>query len=483
MKARKLIPLLLLAVLFLSYTDSKAQVKIGGSPVTPINASSILHIDDSSKGFLMPVMNVTRRDAITSPAEGLLIYNKTSNNINLFSSGAWRGLNTDTSEWKFDTASKRVYLIRSLAVGDTTFYDTTSHKFFFGDRRIYTNSLNQDIPAEAFGGKSTFKATASKSSRDSATAATSALLAMYEIDNSDQTFTNGSYSAISAITTVNPKSFQKPFITGISNNTLNAGNDTAFQQVGFGNFTTNRSVAYTEATYGIQNQQTISAQNTGNFGTIFGISNIANRSVTATGRILGSYYGYYNVMTSAVATRIDGPSYGIYLSNAAGALGGNYAIYTNAGRNRFGDSVLIGLSTVPRAFVDINNTSSMIIPTGNTAQRPVTGVIGMTRFNTDNGGNPETYNGAQWVGTIRNTTSIDIPSILPGASFTTTITVNGATTGSSVSISPTNALAAGLVIAYARVSAVNTVEVRFTLLPSATGVDPAPENYYIRVMQ
>jgi hypothetical protein len=306
---------------------------------------------------------------------------------------------------------------------------------------------------------------------------------MYEVDNADMTFTGGSYSAISAITTVNPKSFQKPFITGISNNTLNAGNDTAFQQVGLGNFITNRSVAYTETTYGIQNQQTISTQNTGNFGTIFGISNVISRSAAATGRIQGNYYGYYNIVTSAVASRVDGTSYGIFLSNASGAAGGNYAIYTNAGRNRFGDSVVIGAATVPRAFVDINNTSSMIIPTGTIVQRPVSGVIGMTRFNTDNGGYPETYNGAQWVGTIRSTLLIDIPLISPGTSFTTTLTVNGATTGSSVSISPTNALAAGLVIAYARVSAANSVEVRFYLLPGFTAVDPAAENYYIRVMQ
>lgn len=484
MKAPVLVTRLPLAVFVLLSFCSNAQVKIGGSPATPINPSSILHIDDSSKGFLMPVMNVSRRNAITSPAEGLLIYNTTSKNVNLFSNGAWRGLNTDTLEWKFDTASKRVNLLRTFTVGDTTFYDTTSHKFFFGDRRTYTNSLNQDFAAEGFGGKSTFKATASKSSRDSATAATSALLAMYEVDNADMTFTNGSYSAISAITTINPKSFQKPFITGISNNTLNAGNDTAFQLVGIGNFVTNRSVAYTETTFGLQNQQTISAQNTGNIGTIYGIYNSITRSSLAAGRIQGSYYGYYNVVPASVATRVDGPSYGIFLSNAAGAAGGNYAIFTNAGRNRFGDSVVIGSSTVPRAFVDINNPTSMIIPTGNTSQRPVSTFVGMTRFNTDNGGMIEAFNGSQWLGMgiIRNTTGIDIPSVAAGGFYTATLTITGAVVGSSVDVSPTNALPDGILIAWSRVSAANTIEIRFKSV-AAVPVDPPLDNFNIRIIQ
>lgn len=476
----------ILVPIFFLHNISQSQVKIGGSPSTPINASSILHIDDSSKGFLMPVMNVTRRDAIVSPAEGLLIYNKSSNNINLFSSGSWRGVNTDTSEWKFDTASKRVYLVRAKALNDTVYYDTSSHKFNFTDKFIYTNSLNQDIPADAFGGKFLFKATASKS-RDSITAATSALIAMYEADNdADMAFTGGNYSAISAITTVNPKAFQKPnSIVGISNNTLNAGNDTAFFIAGTTNVVNNRSIGYTDLTYGIQNQISISAQNTGNFGTVYGISNVATRSAAATGRIQGNYYGYYNVTPSAVASRVDGTAYGIFLSNAPGAALGNYAIFTNTGRNRFGDSVLIGSATVPRAFVDINNTSSMIIPTGSTAQRPVAGVIGMFRYNVDNA-TPEAYTGTAWINVknpvIASTATLDPPLIANNTTGTVNYTFTGVALGNTVTISPAAALPSGVVIAWANISAANQVTIGFANF-SGTSIDLPAQTFYIKVVQ
>jgi hypothetical protein len=475
--------LLLSAVLVFFSFNIIAQVKIGGNPSGPVHSSAILQLDDSTKGLLLPVLTTTYRDAIASPANGLLIYNKTIGALNLYSAGTWKTMNMDTSEWKFDTASKRLYLTKGLLVGDSTFYDTTSHKFIFSDRRTYTNSLNQDFPSEVFGGKYTFKATTSKSSRDSATTASSALLAIYEVDNGDVN-KNDVYNGITAITTVNPKAFQKPAqVTGISNSALHAGNDTAFGLVGLNNAVYPNGIGYTEELYGIVNTPRLGPGSSGKVGTMYGIFNVSSRSAASTSRINTNFYGYYGQLSSSLSTRIDGTSYGIYISNAAGAALGNYAIYTNTGRNRFGDSVLISTSAqVPRAFVDINNTTSMIIPTGVTASRPVTGVTGMMRFNTENGGLLETYNGLAWAGTLRNTTSIDIPLISSGTGYTATVTVTGATVGSSVSVSPTNAMADGLIVSWARVSAANTVEVRFNLLYGAA-INPAPENYYIRVIQ
>jgi hypothetical protein len=476
--------LLVFSVVFVSFSMiTNAQVKIGGNPAGPVHPSAVLQLDDSTKGLLLPVVSTPYRDAIASPTNGLLIYNKTIGALNIYSSGVWKTINTDTSEWKFDTTSKRLYLTKGLLVGDSTFYDTTSHKFVFSDRRMYTNSLNQDVPAEVFGGKYTFKATASKSSLDSATTASSALLAMYEIDNGNVTI-NDSYNGITAITTVNPKAFQKPSqVTGIANSALHAGNDTAFALVGLSNSAYPNGIGYTEVLYGIINTPRLGPASSGQVGSMFGIYNVSSRSATSTSRISNNFYGYFGSLSSSLSTRIDGTSYGIFLNNAAGAALGNYAIYTNLGRNRFGDSVLISSSAqVPRAFVDINNTTSMIIPTGTTLQRPATGVTGMTRFNTDNGGLLETYNGLAWTGTIRSTISIDLPSISVGAGFTATVTVTGATVGSSVSVSPTTDLPDGLIISWAKVDALNSVKIHFNLLFGGP-VNPAPENYYIRVMQ
>jgi hypothetical protein len=470
--------------LFFFSMKTIAQVKIGGNPAGPVHPSAVLHLDDSTRGLLLPVMTTAFRNAIPTPTNGLIIYNKTTNALNMYSSNSWITINTDTSEWKFDTASKRVYLTKGLLVGDSTYYDTISHKFNFTDRQTYTNSLGQDIPSDAFRGKHTFKATASKSSRDSITTASSALLAMYEIDNANVTY-NDTYTGITAITTVNPKAFQKPSsVTGILNSALNAGNDTTFALMGINNSAYTNGIGYTDELYGIFNSPRISTASTGHIGTMFGIFNSSTRSAASPSRIKNNFYGYFGQLSSSLSTRIDGASYGIYLNNAAGAALGNYAIYTNAGRNRFGDSVLISNvgATVPRAFVDINNTTSMIIPTGATASRPVTGVTGMMRFNTDNGGLLETYNGAAWTGTIRSTIGIDIPLISAGTGYTASIAVAGATLGSSVSVSPTNALTDGLIISWSRVSAANTVEIRFNLLYGAA-IDPVIQNFYVRVMQ
>lgn len=50
----------------------------------------------------------------------------------------------------------------------------------------------------------------------------------------------------------------------------------------------------------------------------------------------------------------------------------------------------------PRAAFDVNSTSAMIVPVGNTVQRPNTPVPGMIRFNTTLG-KFEGYDGAAWV--------------------------------------------------------------------------------------
>jgi len=60
-----------------------------GSPVmaqTPQNAhaSAALEIDSTTKGFLPPRMTTTQRDAITTPAVGLIIYNTSTNKLNLY---------------------------------------------------------------------------------------------------------------------------------------------------------------------------------------------------------------------------------------------------------------------------------------------------------------------------------------------------------------------------------------------------------------
>ena len=80
-----------LSILFLLITQiTNAQVGIG--TVNP-EISSILDIHSTDKGFLMPRLTTEQRDAISSPATGLLIYNTTTSNFNFYNLG-WKDFNT-----------------------------------------------------------------------------------------------------------------------------------------------------------------------------------------------------------------------------------------------------------------------------------------------------------------------------------------------------------------------------------------------------
>ena len=60
----------------------------GGAAV----ASAALDIQSVTKGALLPRMTTLQRDAIVSPATGLLIFNTTSTELEVYSAGAWRAV-------------------------------------------------------------------------------------------------------------------------------------------------------------------------------------------------------------------------------------------------------------------------------------------------------------------------------------------------------------------------------------------------------
>jgi hypothetical protein len=63
------------------------RVLIGGTGLA--NASSILELSSTSQGFLPPRMTTTQINAISSPAEGLVIYNTTLSHLCCYQAGAW----------------------------------------------------------------------------------------------------------------------------------------------------------------------------------------------------------------------------------------------------------------------------------------------------------------------------------------------------------------------------------------------------------
>lgn len=59
-----------------------------GSQNTP-DASALLDVESTTKGALLPRMTTTQRDAIASPATGLLVYNTTTSKVNQYTGTAW----------------------------------------------------------------------------------------------------------------------------------------------------------------------------------------------------------------------------------------------------------------------------------------------------------------------------------------------------------------------------------------------------------
>ena len=65
--------------------------KVAIGTVDP-HTSSILHLVSTTKGFIPPRMTTAQRDAIGTPSSGLIIYNDSTNKINVYTGSAWEAV-------------------------------------------------------------------------------------------------------------------------------------------------------------------------------------------------------------------------------------------------------------------------------------------------------------------------------------------------------------------------------------------------------
>ncbi|MFN2430932.1 MAG: hypothetical protein ABR574_13010 [Cryomorphaceae bacterium] len=96
-------------VLLVSSICAFAQVKIGDNPNT-IDPASILEMEDTARGMLMPRMTTTQRDAISSPPDGLQVYNTTTSTVDVYRDNKWEA----TSYAKTDENMVYVYSLDDL---------------------------------------------------------------------------------------------------------------------------------------------------------------------------------------------------------------------------------------------------------------------------------------------------------------------------------------------------------------------------------
>jgi hypothetical protein len=71
---------------FVSAIIATAQVRIGGNPIA---ASSVLDVQSTTQGFLPPRMTTTQKNAIASPAAGLVVYDTTLGKLCVRGAAAW----------------------------------------------------------------------------------------------------------------------------------------------------------------------------------------------------------------------------------------------------------------------------------------------------------------------------------------------------------------------------------------------------------
>lgn len=96
--------------------DSTAKIGASGAP----DASAVLELSSTTKGFLPPRLTTAQRDAIGSPATGLIVFNTTVGNPGFYA-GAWKGLAV------LDGLSGGQTLIGGPGAGDDLVLQSTSH--------------------------------------------------------------------------------------------------------------------------------------------------------------------------------------------------------------------------------------------------------------------------------------------------------------------------------------------------------------------
>jgi hypothetical protein len=55
-------------------------------------ASAVLEVSSTTKGFLPPRMTTTQKNAIASPAAGLVVYDSTTNKLQCYNGSTWNDL-------------------------------------------------------------------------------------------------------------------------------------------------------------------------------------------------------------------------------------------------------------------------------------------------------------------------------------------------------------------------------------------------------
>jgi hypothetical protein len=105
---------LLTLVFFISLLGANAQ-NVGIGTTSP-NASALLDLNSTTRGFLLPRMTTTQMFAIQNPASGLVVFNATYNELYHFNGTTWRSI-LNGSHWSRPLANRDIMSNTSDSIG------------------------------------------------------------------------------------------------------------------------------------------------------------------------------------------------------------------------------------------------------------------------------------------------------------------------------------------------------------------------------
>ncbi len=452
-----LVSILLLTATFIQQATAQSlAINTDGSTA---DASALLDVKSTLKGMLIPRMNKTERNAIAAPATGLLVFQNAPDSIGFYyySGSAWLQVANSSNGWSTTGNAGTSPAGNFLGTTDNSILAVRTNNV--EQMRLTTNgelALGTTTPNSTYGyakmeiASQGFGAPADLLIRNAATSAGYAPGLVFQHARgtlaAPLTVSNGDY--LSAISTMNYDG---------ANYILSAGLDI---------FADGPVAANTVPTR--MHFNTMNA--TGGYS--------ARLTIKGDGRI-----GIGTTSPSAKLHVGAGTRFTVLDTGAVFLQSGN----TIGSARDWKMSVTLPngyLSFRDMGFDNLNNgmaTDAMVIQWG-TGNVGIGAAVPAARL--DVGSDFKLgANGVISNALLRATVNIDVPSIAANNEVDITVTVTNAnTTGSAVFVSPAADIEPGVVIAWVRVSAANTIKIRFRNT-TGTPIDPAAVDYVISVLQ
>ena len=339
---------------------AQTDLKVGTTPGS-ISPSAVLEAASTTKGFLMPRMTTAQMNAISSPANGLQIYNTTDSCIYIYRNSAWLSTCSPTYAMAWGL------LGNSGTTAGTNFVGTT-------DAQDLVFKRNNTEGLRLSSGKTINTGDLTVSNRLIAgNMGTLDSLSLINAVGTQTSYTNNVHGLRADFTVTPPSGYLYSTFGGYNKLTIkgtNGGNyhvgslgyisnentGTVPVVAGAGGTIFHNSVGTIAGTYGLQSS--IYNNSTGTITNAYGTySQIYNLS---TGTITNAYGNYITPFVKSGGTMTN--AYGLYIDNQTAATN-NYGIYVNgastralhinSGTSYFGGNVGIN-TTSPTYKLDIN---------------------------------------------------------------------------------------------------------------------------------